>query len=191
MIQLRQAIVSLCLVGICHAQTFFPDVLFESEAGLNQLHIKWYSDALRALKEPQMVSLRSGIIESYRLTWLRTSDRPIALRIDVSRDGLATFFLKVTDGKGGYDPGQIIRNEKWLIEDPKLKAFKEAFTNAAFFEHKTGEETTGIDGSRWLVEANVNGRYHVISRWSPQTGPAREIGMALIKIAVADFASIY
>ena len=34
----------------------------------------------------------------------------------------------------------------------------------------------GTDGSQWIIEGVRGGKYHVVDRWSPTSGAARELG---------------
>ena len=34
----------------------------------------------------------------------------------------------------------------------------------------------GTDGSQWVIEGVKGGRYQVVDRWTPTTGPVRELG---------------
>ena len=183
-------IIIFCLACVCRGEEYFSGVSFHKEVELHQLLYKWYSGHLRALEELPL-SPKKDTVARYRFTWLRSSDRPVALRIDVMEDGSAIFVLKVADGKGGYEPGKVVRNENWKLDPQKLKAFKAIFDRAAFFEQPVAEDAAGVDGSRWLIEANLNGRYHIVSRWTPRTGAIRDIGLNLINMATADFSPIY
>lgn len=179
------------LFGLVHGQEFFNETSFSKKPAVDQLLKSMYAEKLEALGEQPVLKNNGSIVESYRFTWLRTSHHPVAMRIDVAKDGTAHFTLKVSDGRGGYDPGKLFRDEKWKLSGESLKRFKETFADTAFYEQEAGEETTGMDGSRWLIEARRNGKYHAISRWSPREGAAWVVGMAFLRIAVDDFSQIY
>ncbi|HJZ66445.1 MAG TPA: hypothetical protein VKD70_19120 [Candidatus Acidoferrum sp.] len=42
------------------------------------------------------------------------------------------------------------------------------------------EERNGLDGARWIFEGIKGGKYHVVDRWSPEKGPVRKIGLAMM-----------
>jgi len=42
------------------------------------------------------------------------------------------------------------------------------------------DSSQGMDGSQWILEANVNGRYHVVNRWSPYNTAFQETLSKLI-----------
>ena len=64
---------------------------------------------LRALKEPTLSEDTSGNAElTYRFTWLRTFDHPVAIRVIVHSNGTGTLTAKVGDGTGGYGPGNLM-----------------------------------------------------------------------------------
>jgi hypothetical protein len=40
-------------------------------------------------------------------------------------------------------------------------------------------DQTGTDGSQWIIEGVKKGKYHIIDRWMPKSGPAHELGILL------------
>jgi hypothetical protein len=175
-----------CSLVSCMQRDTLEESLFRKEPIRSTL-----TEKLEALEERPVLPLKSGFLECYRFTWLRTSEHPVVLRIDVLKDGTAYFHQKIADGRGGYNPGKLFRDEKWKLTGSSLESFKKTFSEAAFFDQTVSEEMAGMDGSTWLIEAVINGRYHAIERWSPHTGAAWTIGTAFIKIAVDDFSRIY
>ena len=43
------------------------------------------------------------------------------------------------------------------------------------------ENSVGVDGAQWIVEGVRNGKYHLVDRWSPDTGAFREAALLLLQ----------
>src|SRR5579859_4677030 len=149
---------------------------------------------LTAMGEPSFYELsKNEKVESYRFHWSRTFDHPICVRLDVNPDGTGQLTVKITDGKGGYDPGKLIRNKRNKLSKEQVALFRDnikekGFWNLSSFEKEEkrfdekGQEvdTVTVDGADWTVEAVRAGKYHMVSRLSPKDGPVREIGILMM-----------
>lgn len=76
----------------------------------------WYSKMLFALKEPILKDYKADK-EIYRFTWLRTFNHPVVIRLE-KQGNAVRLFSKVSDGAGGYEPGNIIFDTSFFF-DPK------------------------------------------------------------------------
>jgi hypothetical protein len=58
---------------------------------------------------------------------------------------------------------------------------------------KTGSKNCdlGADGAEWLVEGIDQKGYHVVSRWSPEQGEVRRVGLAMLALTGWRFKDIY
>jgi len=151
---------------------------------VDQFRAQWYGRFLDAYREePLWERTKNTLDQTYRFTWLRTFDHPIVIRIHVSPDGICELTVKVGLGSGGYDPGMLIQNET----RPLTKQESESFLNriASTFWNTPKEDTKpgGLDGSQWVIEGVENGRYQIEDRWSPKSGPIRELGLEMIGLA--------
>lgn len=63
---------------------------------------------LSAMKEPALTN-EPGDVAIFRITWLRTFHKLIAVRIQ-KLDGNISLTVKILSGTGGYDPGQLIKD---------------------------------------------------------------------------------
>jgi hypothetical protein len=182
-----RALIFLLAAVICRAQDYFPEAAFSERKDLHRLASSWYSSQLKALDEPPLFARRSyKNVECYRFTWLRTFHRPVVLRVDIKQSGDATFTIKVASGKGGYEPGKLVREVRKPLAEPALTKLRSTVLDAKFFSLPTAGGDEGLDGSRWIVEVVRGGRYHVVSRWTPQDGPVHQIGSQLIELATGD-----
>jgi hypothetical protein len=151
---------------------------------VDQFRAQWYGRFLDAYKEPSLWERSENALDqSYRFTWLRTFHHPVVIRVDVRSDGICVLTAKVGLGSGGYDPGMLIMSDT----RPLNKQQSEWFLNrvALRFWNVPKEDTKpgGLDGSQWIIEGVDNSRYQVEDRWSPATGPIRELGLEMIDLA--------
>ena len=70
---------------------------------------EWFSRHLRAAAEPSLYTSaevrRAGTV--LRFTWLRTSHRPVVVRVEGLDTDAPRLVAKQLSGRGGYDPGKI------------------------------------------------------------------------------------
>jgi hypothetical protein len=141
----------------------------------------WYTSQLQALREKSFLSLaRTKSAESYRFLWLRTFNHPVVVRLDVKADGTSTLTKKVGSGKGGFSPGILVEDEAKTLTRDQTHAFLSKVTATDFWSSENPvDDQRGTDGSQWIIEAVKQGRYHIVDRWMPREGVARDLGMML------------
>ena len=169
------------------AQTrYFPEKTFGDDPRLDQFVSGWYSGQLKALKEPSLLELsKTPSTESYRFLWLRSFHHPIAIRVDIQADGSATLTTKIASGAGGYPPGKLSATSTRLLTKDETQKLMAHINASGFWQLPSYErDRAGADGSEWVVEAAVHGKYHLVSEWSPKNGPIRDLGdMFLFELA--------
>lgn len=188
----------LVLVFVCAvsagaaAQTaYFPTGTFDDSAS-DQFLAGYYSTELKMLGEPSLLKPAGGAVEIYRLLWLRTFDQPIAVRLDVNPDGTGIVTTKMADGQGGFPntSKKIVENVSRPVKREQVQAFLALIARTSFWSISTNEDPEdtmdiGQDGSEWVLEGAKGGKYHVVSRWSPDVNrvggcrAVQEIGTAL------------
>lgn len=158
---------------------FFPKSSLDLRG--DDFKAKWYSTQLRALGEPSLLAIASNTkAESYRFLWLRTFHHPIAVRVDLQADGSWILITKVASGAGGYRPGTLTTNTSRQLTSQEVQSFRSKVENDGFWDAPNPvNDQAGTDGSQWIIEGVKAGRYHVIDRWMPKTGPARNLGQLL------------
>jgi hypothetical protein len=173
----------LVLVASLSAQTqYFPDRAFcgSHETGSCE---RWYVKHLRAMHEPSLLKLSKDTSkQSYRFLWLRTFHHPVSTRLEVADDGSAQLFVKVLNGKGGYDPGRMIINHTIKVSKDSVDYFLGLLQKADFWNIPTEQPESsaiGVDGAQWIIEGVGGGQYHVVDRWSPDEGPFRKAALFL------------
>jgi hypothetical protein len=161
-----------------HAQ-FFPKSSVDPRG--DDFKAKWYSTQLRALREPSLFALATNKkAESYRFLGLRTFHHPIAVRVKLQPDGSWILVAKVASGAGGYSPGTLTTNTSRQLTAQEADRFRSKIESGGFWNAPNPvNDQTGTDGSQWIIEGAKAGRYHVLDRWMPKNGPARELGLFL------------
>ena len=139
----------------------------------------WYSTQLAALDEPSLLHA-PDTEEVIRFTWLRSFHQPVVVRVVFGTDD-ATLVFKRGDGSGGWDPGRLVENRQHRLSGNDMSA---ARAIADFLARCEGPpEELGFDGAEWIFEYRYGDRYCLVDEWSPNSGPWREAGMALISLA--------
>lgn len=146
---------------------YFPSRSHEDSVGLDAFVNKCYSNQLFGLREPVLIS-DSCSSEIYRFTWLRTFDHPVSVRIEKSHDSVLIAW-KECDGAGGYEPGQLIRDEDKSLSLNEWNTFTAMLRRCDFWNLPTEETRMQIDGAQWILEGKTNGKYHLVERNSPST----------------------
>lgn len=124
--------------------------------------------------------------EIYRFFWLRTFHNPVVIR--VYRIGGEKYIVaKQTDGKGGYEPGKLIRNVSRKLSDSEWCEFINLLDKADFWNRqKMDIGTLSQDGAMWSLEGVREDRYYVVGVLSPIDGPFYDACLYLMKISGLD-----
>lgn len=151
---------------------YFPEGIFRdsSESGWFQgFKERWYAKHLRSMREPSLSEAsKDNSLVAYRFLWLRTFHSPIAIRLTIHVDGTGTLTGKMTNGKGGYDAGNLTLNESHELAKARVAEFLGLLRTAAFWSSPSEDGTGGADGAQWVLEGVQNGGYHIVDRWSPE-----------------------
>lgn len=138
----------------------------ERSQSLDSQKNHWYSRMLTAMKEP-ILPMESNNVEIYRFTWLRTFHHPIMVRVYIQQN--KTFLaLKVLDGFGGFDPGDIVTDKIIRISKKNWEMLESKIKDLKFWNQPSEIESVGLDGADWILEGKVKGTYHFMTRWAPQ-----------------------
>jgi hypothetical protein len=161
-------------------ERYFPPGALDDDQRSEQLLTDWYSGQLKALEEPSLLKLAANpSVESYRFVWLRTFHHPVAVRLVLRTDGIGELTLKVANGAGGYAPGHLIENVSRPLTRQQTASFLERVKAVQFWELPNHRDRGGNDGAEWIIEGVKDGKYHVVTRWTPKSGPVRELGLML------------
>jgi TonB family protein len=153
-------------VPLDSTQTYFPLEFFPNTSH-DSTAVRHYSKHLFSMKEPLLFN-KIDSKETYRFTWLRTFENSVSIRIEKTLEEYKLYW-KLTDGAGGYNPGNIIVSESKAIDKRTWRTFKNHIKKSQFWEMSTVESNNdGLDGSHWILEGNDQFGYHVVLRWCPR-----------------------
>jgi hypothetical protein len=171
---------------------FFPDNVFSEIQKVNELKTKWYEHQLMALRETSLYILRdTEDVHVYRFLWLRTFHHPLAVRILVTQDG-GTIISKICSGKGGYKPGWLFKNRSRTMSVDEKNNFMSMVESNSFWElDSTEHDVKGCDGANWIIEGVKNRNYHIVDRWSPKSGPIKDLGLLFLSLGKIKTKKIY
>ena len=142
--------------------------------------VRWYSKHLYAMKEPLLFNKNLNK-EVYRFTWLRTFDNPVVIRIE-NIGNKYKLIWKLTDGAGGYEPGNLIINKSSEIKPEEWEMFKSKLDSLDYWNMNLGRLTLGDDGSEWILEGVNKDKYNVVTVWSPSKGKYYEVCNYLLSL---------
>jgi len=174
---------------------FFPPVdLEQTISGLNFgiQQEAWESDFLRRMREPSLFACAPTNGDAvYRLLWDRSLSEPISARLVVRPDGTGTLFVRMLAHAGIPMPprkGQKpISLDEWykLILDREVPLDREQVSQALMLFQRIrfkdeSNDRGGLDGSDWIIEAKVNGRYRLVDFRNGHSPAARDFGAYLV-----------
>jgi hypothetical protein len=150
---------------------YFPPGNYAVNKYGDDLHLhkftnEWYSRVLKNCDEPVLYNYK-GSDEIYRVTWLRSFDFPVVFRFQ--KQGF-NFILttKVLRERYNEYPDELETNDTVSVSFFKWYRFKGKLADADFWKLDLNDKTAQPnDGSSWVVEGVIDGKYHMIERWGP------------------------
>jgi hypothetical protein len=166
-----------------NCKTYFPSGVFSTDPEYDLEIATWYSTYLSAMKEPSLCSsLEPSCTEVYRFLYLPSGSLPIAVRIQKCSSTYSIYYKKLT-GNTVKDPGKLDLNLTTILTEEEWNKFNSYLTVDSFWNLKGREVTGRFDTARWIIEANKNGKYHIVDQESPVSGKLWEGCIYLIKIS--------
>ena len=155
-------------------------------------HQQPVADVLRAMREPPIGELPPGE-QVFRFLWLRSFDRPILVQVTKDHATLSLLY-KALDSPWYANPDGVHLGR--LIEERRTPVTQQAWDHladmrrAVFWGHPSADPATdiGVDGAMWIVEGRSWDQYHIVERWSPESGSFRELCLELLRLAAVDLA---
>lgn len=174
------------------SQEYFPKGIFYDREELDSFINSWYSKNLIAFNEPSLYELSSDTnIICYRFVCLRTFDNPFLIRILQNKDGTGLLYFKRSSGAGGYEPGELIEEKTIVISKENMNKLLNKIENEHYWKLDNKDRSMGCDGSQWIIEGIKNGNYHLVDRWSPETGSIKVLGLYFIELAQMTIKNLY
>lgn len=163
---------------------------------LDDYEAAWFASELRGLKERPLYPVATGK-QTLRFTWLRSFHSQVSVRVETLPDGSAHLHAvrgpqirgateRGERGCGATDSVCTLTRPLSAAETSRLEAASKAVFAAA-----PNDCRLGTDGARWIIEEAENGQYSFAQRWSPQSGPVRDLGLVMLGMTGWTFADIY
>ncbi|WP_332660519.1 hypothetical protein [Brevundimonas sp.] len=201
-----------CLLGSCASASHFPPSLLaavepcsygDGVPVMDDFRSDWYSSHLRAAGEPRLgqgaPAYQTGGVGVLRLTWLRSFDAPVIVRVEATTDHRLKLVGKELSGAGGYEPGRVARKVERLLSADETAHLTALLADTRVLDLPPVEDCPAqadgsiigrADGARWIIEANGSDGYRFIDRWSAE-GPVRALGLRLIGLTGWTYDRIY
>ena len=170
-------------IAALRTPSYFPRGLLAQGEWQDQFRMDWYGKHLRAMDEAPLHFPDKMAPESYRFVWLRSFHHPVSVRI--WNTGTELFInMKELSGAGGYEPGRMIRTEQRRLSQGEWDAFMRLLENSCYWDMPTENiDDAGLDGAQWILEGVREGRYHVVDRWTPQSGTFHAACVYLLELS--------
>ena len=101
--------------------------------------------------------------------------------MDIHSDGGVTLITKVGGGAGGYPPGKLVDSKSRPLTKQETQALIARVNASGFYELPSYDRSkAGNDGAEWVLEAADQGKYRLVSQWTPKDGPIHDLGFFFI-----------
>ena len=134
-----------------------------------ELKAKTRDALIYAMEEPFIDTTRiDTATQWFRVTVDPCFRQPYSMIVEKSI-GKSSLTIKVTNGFGCQYPGLLASTTKFRFVGELYDTVATTLKSLNFWT--LGDDTTchgGLDGERWLIEANDKGKYNAIYRWVPQ-----------------------
>lgn len=162
---------------------------------LDSFAANWYGAMLTAANEPSLFKTQPrtvrGGISTIRFTWLPSFNHPVTVRLYWSRLRRPRLIAKELTGAGGYKPGTIGRSIDRYLNSREAANLASLLKQQRLSTVKPRVCDLGTDGAQWIIEASNSEGYRFIDRQSPERGPIRVVGLALLKLTKWRFNAVY
>jgi hypothetical protein len=160
------------------------------DPNLDEVDISWFSSELTVLEEP---SLYEGSTASerhaYRFLWLRSFNPAISVRLEILDDQSGILIVKEGTAHG-FKRG-LARVSTRKIGRYAVFMFLASMDSLKFWKMpsregpKVSPDGKSISiighGSAWVLEGARDGKFHVVYRHSPKSGPFRDTAWWFIR----------
>jgi hypothetical protein len=173
------------------AHRYFPQGVFAAASGADDIKAAWYTHTLTALTEPSLLEVSGDkAAHVYRFFWLPSFHRPISVRLTINSDGSGLVVARSVDEhtglltkKGVHDSGKLILDTVGNVDQSQVREFLGQLQKLKFWTMTAEDDGSSlmdlpvfrtrmppVDGAQWVLEGVKNGAYHIVDRWSPESG---------------------
>jgi hypothetical protein len=153
---------------------YFPNDVF----GYHWSIVRIFSKYLEAMGEKLLFKTgTSEIPETVRLlVALRPNNSPLLVRLEIKPNESGEITVKV--GRDGRHPGLLTMQRSSAIATPDVTQFLYLLSNSGFWTLPTTEtidlNKPVVQGdASWILEASIEGKYHVVYRGQSEAGSLR------------------
>jgi hypothetical protein len=153
----------------------------------------WESNLLRHMQEPSLYACSGADDEPvYRFLWDRSLSEPIVARLTVHKDGTGTLIIHMLASNGiplppkpGQPPTTLdqwfrIKSEEQIAVTPEQVKHVLVLFNGINFWNVDPSKGETTDGSDWIFESKVEGRYRLIDFRNMPSKSANDCGLYLV-----------
>jgi hypothetical protein len=163
--------------GICGCASqlqYFPVGSPTQKDGLEPFYVDWFSKYLKAMQEPSLIAATNNHFAlTYRLTILPTWENPVAVRVEMDGEK-AELYARRLAGAGGDAPGKLEESSVRDVNPADTRRLRSLLKALNLFHLSVADDEAGNDGVRWVLEGVSEGKYHVITRWAPDSSRTKE-----------------
>jgi len=134
------------------------------------------------MQEPSLSCSKSTAESTCRFLWLRSFHHPVSIRVEGNDSSLIPTAVML-DGAGGYAPGKVLKRVERALSPVEREKLMANLSRIDFWRMETNSGGAGLDGAQWIMEGVHDGRYHVVDRWSPESGAYREACLLFVELA--------
>ena len=157
----------------CIEKKRFPCDFPKPNDTLSEFTNQWYSKHLKSMKEPILYKLQNEYKKIIRFTHLGTWSNPFSYRIE-NTNGQITLTYSRTNGLGGYKAGRRVKYVQKTISSETWDNIIDRIDSINFWDIQTHDPNMILDGEEWILEVLINGKYHFVTRNSPDIYDGQE-----------------
>jgi hypothetical protein len=141
---------------------------------------------LLAMREPAIGRLPETD-QAFRWVWLRSFHPPVVVRVE--RQGSRAFVaVKMLDrayglGPDGVRASRLSVDRRRPLADQEWESLAELRRAGFWLQSSSESEQFGVDGADWIMDGVAWGERHTVKRWSPESGPFRDLCLAMLKLS--------
>lgn len=136
-----------------------------------------YASLLSNLGEPSFSCPTR--VPIYRFLLVRSFQGPISVRVERRADAWRLVAVESLLMDGGASRARRVSR---TLTRAEARRFEEALSRLSLFDAPARPWNRGLDGADWVVEARDSDRYRLHEEWSPEAGPVREFGEAVLAL---------
>ena len=146
-----------------------------------------YAALLAATDEPSLFCGHGTLSLTYRLARLEWAGVPLIIRVEVSDAGNTMSLLKLEAPSWNFPPGKVTEQRSVALDGIKGRDLVGTLERADIWAMSTTNraQDSGVgEGTTWILETLNSGRYHIVSRWLPESdSPLLALGRTIMRHA--------